>query len=175
MRLQGRKVLIFAAQFVAFFAGFLLIYPVLLPIYNNTALALANALLVALPSPMSIQAAADNGWQVYRLPNKRLLFTLEAEYLNLIYLNLALLPALLLATPLPYRRRLQLLGWGMLALVGMHALSAIAIVQAEVCVHYDPDNLGCTIVEGIFGMGGQLFAVTLWGLLTWHYWMPRRV
>ncbi len=113
MRLSVRRLLVFVAQFVVFFAGFLLVYPLLLLIYNSLALGLANTVLASLPSPMSVAAAPDNSWQVYRLPSRRLLFTLEADYLNLIYLNLALLPALLLATPVPYGRRLKPLGVGL--------------------------------------------------------------
>ena len=63
----------------------------------------------------------------------------------------------------------------MLILVGVHALSVVAIVRSEVCVHYDPDNLGCNIVEGLFGIGGQLFAVAIWGLLTWRYWFSQKI
>jgi hypothetical protein len=174
MRLSARKIAVFSAQFVVLFAGFLLIYPALLPAYNSIALALANAVLSQLPLPMYVRAAPDNSWQIYRLPSQKLYFTLEADYLNLVYLNLALLPALLLATPIPYRQRLKLWGWGMLILVGVHALSVVAIVRSEVCVHYDPDNLGCNVVEGLFGIGGQLFAVAIWGLLTWRYWFPQR-
>jgi len=172
MRLSARKLLVFLAQFVVFFAVFLLLYPVLLPVYNGLALSLANIVLAHASPPMYIQTTADHSWVVYRLSEKRPLFTLEGNYLSLIYLNLALLPALILATPLLLQQRLKLLGWGMALLLGAHALSAIALTHAEICVHFDPDNVGCNVVEGIFGTGGQLFAVALWGLLTWRYWFP---
>ncbi len=60
---------------------------------------------------------------------------------------------------------------GMLVLLGVHALSAITITHAEICVYHDPDNVGCNVVEGIFGTGGQLFSgdwlvpLMIWGLL----------
>lgn len=173
MRLRARKLLLFIAQFFIFFAAFLLIYPILLPIYNGLALSLANIALTRSSTPLYIQAANDHSWVVYRLPERRPLFTLEGSHLSLIYLNLALLPALILATPVPFQQRLKLLGWGMLVLLGVHALSAITITHAEICVYHDPDNVGCNVVEGIFGTGGQLFAVALWGLLTWRYWFPK--
>ncbi len=171
MRRSARRLLAFIAQFIVFFVGFLLLYPVLLPIYNGLALSLANVVLAHSSLPLYIQVTADHSWVVYRLPEKRPLFTLEGAYLSLIYLNLALLPALVLATPGPFQQRLKLLGWGMALLLGVHALSAIALTRAEICVHYDPDNIGCNVVEGIFGTGGQLFAVAIWVTLTWRYWL----
>lgn len=172
MRLTARKLLGFIVQFLAFFAGFLLIYPGLLFLYNGLALSLANTVLAHSSPPIYVQVAPDNSWQVHRLPGKRLFFTVEGDYLSLIYLNLALLPALLLATPVPFQQRMKLLGWGMALLLGVHALSAIALVYAEICVHYNPNNLGCSLVEGLVGTGGQLFAVALWALLTWRSWFP---
>jgi hypothetical protein len=174
MRLSARKLLGFIMQFLAFFASFLLLYPALLPMYNGLALSLANVVLARSSPPTYIQVSDDNSWVVYRLPGRRPLFTLEGDYLNLIMLNLALLPALLLATPVPFQKRLKLLGWGMILLLGIHALSAITLTHAEICLHYDPDNLGCNVAEGVFGTGGQLFAVALWVLLTWRSWLPRR-
>ncbi|MCS7197291.1 MAG: hypothetical protein NZ930_01170 [Candidatus Bipolaricaulota bacterium] len=174
MRLSARRLVVFGAQFLIFFVAFLLFYPVLLPIYNGLALSLANVVLAHYSPPLYVQTTADHSWMIYRLPEKRPLFTLEGSYLSLIYLNLALLPALILATPLPSQQRLKLLGWGMAALLGVHALSAIALTRAEICVHYDPGNMGCNVVEGIFGTGGQLFAVALWAVLTWRVWLPMK-
>lgn len=173
MRSSTRRLLIFVAQFVGFFAVFLGFYPVLLPLYNQLAPNLANLLLASLKPPMRVAATSDNSWIVYFLAGHPI-FTLEADYLSLIYLNLALLPALLMATPAPWRRRWKLLGWGLLLLVGVHTLSVVALVQAEMCVHRDPENLACSVVEGVFGTGGQLFAVALWLLLTWRDWFPRQ-
>jgi hypothetical protein len=174
MKLNARKLLLFSVQFVVFFLLLLWLYPKILPLYNQFALGLANTVLSGLTPPMRVEAAPDKSWRVHLLSG-RPLFTLEADYLNLIYLNLVLLPALLLATPVCFLQRLKLLSLGLLLLLGVHAASAIAIVHSEVCQHYDPSNLGCNWLEEVFATGGQLFSVVLWGLLTWRYWFPKPV
>lgn len=174
MRLSARKLLAFSAQFLVLFLLFLWLYSLILPFYNHLVLGLANSVLGSLTPPMRVEASSDNSWQVYLLPIDRQIFRQRAASLNLMYLNLALLPALLLATPTTVLRRFQLVGLGLSLLIVVHVISVIVLVRATVCTaFYDPRDLNCIALIWVFGAGGQLFGVALWALLSWRLWFPK--
>lgn len=55
-----------------------------------------------------------------------------------------------------------------------HVLSAITLITAEYVTHVNPEQLGYAWLKIFVGLrGGQFFAVALWALLTWRYWLPQ--
>lgn len=176
MNFNPRKILLFALQFFLTFLVFLWLYSEVLPAYQRGVLNLANPVLEHLSPPMFIEIDPKEIWDIYLLTprgERLLLFTLGGDYLNLFYFNLAFLPALLLATPLKFSGRLLMLGWGLLLLFAIHVFSTIGYFRAEFCFYANPRNFFCNWSASVLGTGGPVFAVALWGLLTWHYWFPK--
>ena len=170
-----RKVLLFGVQFLPIFAVFLWLYPEVVPEYQRVVVTCANVVLDNLNPSMSIHINPQGGWEFALSGPAGRAFKAGIGDLTLAYLNLALLPALLLATPVAWRQRLQMLGWGCLLLFALHVLSAVVIVRVTLCLHYDRENLFCKSLLVLFATGGQVFGVALWALLTWRYWLPSSV
>ena len=60
---------------------------------------------------------------------------------HLVYLNLALLPALVLATPVPWRQRPRMLGFALPSLIAVHALTLM--VRASLGLYHSPGSFFC--------------------------------
>lgn len=89
-----------------------------------------------------------------------------------MFLNLALLPALLLATPVGWCRRLRLAGIGLAGLVAVHAFTLVALIRVYLCLQSSPGNFLClAMLRGSYA-SGQIFAAVLWAALTWRFWLP---
>jgi hypothetical protein len=91
--------------------------------------------------------------------------------LDAVYLSLALLPALLLATPMRLGARLRLLGLGLLLLLACHVLTTLGLASSLRCVALRDQGLSCRFVAQNVKIGGQVSAALLWALLTWRYWL----
>jgi len=167
-----RKVFLFGLQFLPFFAVFLWLYPKVVPGYQWVVVKFANTVLDSLNPSMSIHINEQGGWDFTLAGPAGRGFDAGIGNLTLAYLNLALLPALLLATPVKWRQRLRMLGWGGLLLFVLHGLAAVVIVRVTLCLHYDRENVFCKSLLVLFATGGQVFGVALWALLTWRYWLP---
>lgn len=175
MKLDLRKVLTFGLQFLPFFALFVWIYLLVLPVYQPVVLGVANAVTERLDPRTHIELTDKDGWQLYRVyPHgaKRKVKHWTDAVPPLIFLSLAMLPALLLATPIPFTKRLRLAGLGLLLLFPIHVFSIIGVMRGVLCLHAEKGTFHCLWLLRISYTSGQLFSAVLWGLLTWRYWLP---
>ena len=90
-----------------------------------------------------------------------------------LYLNLALVPALLLATPLPLRRRLRLLAYAVPLIFVCHVAVEIGLVRVHYCLDVRPAHFLCAWIREHLLIAGQLLAVLQWAALTWS-WEPTK-
>lgn len=168
-----RRVLIFGLTFLPAFAGTLVIYFAVLPSYRTAVLGIANPVLALLRPPIELEIATNDGWNAYYTGGERRFFyTIGGEVRHAIYLNLALLPALLLATPVPWSRRLRLVGWGLLLLFACHVLLEVGMARTYYHFRTERDAVSSWAMLQLV-RGGTLLGVVQWALLTWTFWLPR--
>jgi hypothetical protein len=89
---------------------------------------------------------------------------------HLVFLSMVTLPALLLATPAPWRRRLRLLAWGVPLIFLGHVIALVLTTRGVHCLQEQPGTFVCLWALRISYASGQMFAATFWVLLTWRYW-----
>jgi len=177
MKPELRRALVFGLQFLILFPICLWLYSFVLPSYQELVVGAANLLLRAFWPVLSVQVLADGGWHTFLLaPGAEATFVygMRPGALALIYVNLALVPALLGATPVPLAQRLRLLVFGLLLLVVFHVLAVTGLVRTWWCLHQTPDDFLCQGLRGALKTSGQLFGVVQWALLTWSVWLPPR-
>jgi hypothetical protein len=170
-----RKLLLFGVQFLPIFAVCVWLYPRVLPVYQRLVVATVNVGLERLEPPMRMERTDDGGWQTYeRAPDgtETKYWYRPGLYLNLMFLGIALLPALVLATPIPPLARLKLAGLGMVLLLLCYLPASFGLVLAVRCLARDPAAAPCLWGRTVANVWGQLISVVLWGLLTWHVWLP---
>ena len=174
MKTGLRTALLFGAQFVPIFLVLLWLYPRVLPHYQVLPVGVANFVMQGLSTPTRIEVTEAGGWQSY-FPNgqggEQNFWSFEEFVIHLVYLNLALLPALVLATPVPWRERLRMLGLALLGLVLVHALTLVILVRAYLGLYLDPGNFFDLWLLRVAYTSGQIFAAVLWALLTWRFWL----
>ena len=87
-------------------------YTKVLPSYQATVAAGANGVLALVGSARTISPHEEGGWTSEAATRRRFVTgppDYGSQQLESLFLSLAILPALILATPLPWRRRLALL------------------------------------------------------------------
>jgi hypothetical protein len=169
-----RSVGVFTLTFLVLIPATLWCYTKVLPSYQATVAAGANGVLSLVGSTRTISPHEEGGWTSDAAPRRRLVTgppDYGSQQLESLFLSLAILPALILATPLPWGRRLALLGIGTATLWAVHVAAVIALVQTESCNH---DSAVCHLIRSNVYIGGQLFALALWALLTWEFWLQRQ-
>jgi hypothetical protein len=171
-----RKVLRFGLWFVPLFLVFLLLYQWIMPIYQEGVLAVVNPYLGSLSPALRLDADSRGDLSAYTpLPGgKRKDFFYEKYRPWPIYLNLVLLPALVLATPVRLEKRIRLLAIGMVLLFFWNALSMICLFRTQLCLMQNPESFVCSWLKGLAMTSGQIGSVLGWAALTWGYWFPRR-
>ncbi len=172
MRLNPRKLILFAVQFAVLFVALLIVYWAIMPAYQPVVLGSANFVLDRMEPPTRMEIDAGE-WRAFDMDRnlKRIFMYWEPWVPHLIFLSIALLPALLLATPAPYKRRLQMLAIGVLPLFLLHVLAIIWIVRGNyVLMYVNPDSFLARWTLKLAYMSGQAFAVALWALLSWRFW-----
>jgi hypothetical protein len=177
MKPELRRALVFGLHFLILFPLCLWLYPEVLPAYQKLVVGVANLFLQAFSPALHVDVLADGGWQTFLIEagaEPAFVYGMRPAALDLIYLNLALVPALLGATPVPATRRLSLLGWGLLLLVAFHVVAVIGLVRTWWCLQESPDDFLCHGFRGALKVSGQLFGVVQWALLTWSVWLPGR-
>jgi hypothetical protein len=171
-----RKTLVFALQCIPLFVLFAVLYPVVQPTYERMVVAATDLLLHHLPTPMKLVINEAGYWNAFKLESgggESFFWGRPPGNLHLFFMGLALLPALLLATPVRWSRRLGLAAIGLVLLFGAHVLGAAALVHAQYHLKVtDPASLFWDWVKTIANTFGQLASFVLWGLLTWHVWLP---
>jgi len=155
------------------FAGFLLIYPLVMKVYQPATLAVANVVMAKMDPPTSIGIGRDGGWRAFDESGgyRRVVSRWRSWQKHLHYLSIALLPALILATPAPWPTRLKLLAIAIPLLFLVHSLTIVGVVRAQYCYMIDRKDFWCIWVLRAVNTSGQLFAAALWALLTWRYWV----
>ena len=153
----------------------LCLYPLVLPSYERTVFESTNVVLSGLSPPTRIGTVEDGRWVVtVDAGGRPWSFTLGTARLRLlVFLNMVILPPLLLATPTSLRRRIVLALWGLVLLFLLHIASLTGCVFAMAHVCQGGANRLCRILPSILTPGGQGFAVALWGALTWRDWFPK--
>lgn len=175
MKIDLRRVLAFGLGFVPAFLILLLLYLEVLPWYRTVPEGLANSLLGQTSPPSRIEPLPGGGWQAFveaGTKQQRAFVQWQPFVVHLLFLNLALVPALLLATPVPIPERLRLLAWAIPLLLAVQTLSLIALVRGQLCLVSSPGSFPCLWLLRSVYASGQLSAAALWALLTWRYWLP---
>lgn len=177
MNSTRRKGLLFGLQFLPLFLLCLWLYSKALPSYQTAVFGVANAVTERMSPPTRIEAVPDAGWWAYRMTpagDKERVGGWADFVAHLVFLSLALLPALLLATPAPWLDRIRLLGIGLLLLFCVHVVSIIGLVRETQCLVVKPGTFHCLWLLRLVYSSGQVFGAVLWALLTWRYWFPRK-
>jgi hypothetical protein len=174
MSLDRRRIGLFALQFLPLFLALSAAYAWIRPPYEKLVVASSNALLGTLTPSTRIDLQADGRWRVHLdRPELTASFGIGSEDHGLIlFLNLILLPPLLLATPVPLAERLRLAGVGIVLLYLMHLLTVCGCVYVMGVLN-DPGNFLFRTLPKALRLGAQGITVALWGLLAWRYWLPR--
>lgn len=177
MPLDRRRVLIFLAWLIPLFAVFMLAYRPIAPFYQHAVLAGANAVAERLPPPLRIEVLPEGGWQYFEVRGAgwmRPQIRWDAMTPHYFLLGLAILPALLLATPAPWRMRLKLLGIGLILLYVAQVIAVVGLIRATHCLRIAPGTRHCLLTLRVVYTSGQISAAAIWALLSWRYWFPKR-
>ncbi len=170
-----RRLFAFTLQAFLLLIVFLLLYPVVLPLYEPCVLVPTNAILKGLAPPSHVETDAAGNRVAYLVTEGGThtpLFSINGRARLLLYSNLIILPSLLLATQTVWSARLRLLGWSLILLVLFHVVAEIGWVRVYQCLESDPRNAWCRTVSVNLEIGGPLMAVVQWAFLTWRYWLP---
>jgi hypothetical protein len=169
-----RKLLRFGAQFLPLFALFLWLYWLILPSYEPAVLNAANAIGSTLSPASRMDATADEWSCTITQPSgeERQLKRWYGFLRHLLFLDLALVPALLLPTPVALRVRLRLAGLGIVLVYVGHVIAVLALMRGMWCLVESPGNFVCNWILRIAYTSGQLFGAAIWGALAWRYWFP---
>lgn len=171
-----RKVWVFCGYCALAFPILALLYGWLLPLYQPLVIGAANLVLSWIDPMLEIEIQAHGGWEIFWLTegSRTLVREIQGQSLHLVYLNLILLPALLISTPAAWKRRLGWIAWGMGALFLIHVGSAVGIMHADRLVQMNAGDEFWRFVSRNLKLGGQVFALLLWAALSWSYWLPQR-
>ena len=170
-----RRILVFGLQFVPLFLASIFLYLLILPYYHPVALGTANAVTERMSPPTRLAGDISNMKSFVFTPQdgNRFMRGWGKTAGHLVFLSLALVPALLLATPAPIRTRFRLLGVGLpLVFVG-HVLALIAMTRGIYALREAPGTFYWLWILRMAYTSGQVVAATVVVLLTWRYWTPR--
>lgn len=170
-RLRG-----FAIRGALLLVLFLAAYPFLLPPYRAAVLAVSRAALQGLTPRVNFAVQDDGTWAaaVGSVWNRgSWSFFLESPELGqeIAFSGLALLPALLLATPAGMRERLRLLGTGLGALFVVHVVSVMGVLYFFALACYKNETArACVLAPSSLSFCSHIGTFGVWGLMTWKYW-----
>lgn len=170
-----RKALTFGAQFLPLFVLFIWVFLKVLPSYQSLVLGTANVVTERLSPATRMEIREGGGWQLNEVaPHgaERKLKRWSTDVAPLIFLSLAMLPALILATPATMLQRLRTLAIGIPLLYLIHVLSVIGVMRGVLCQDVTPGKFHCLWILRVSHASGQLAGAALWALLTWQYWLP---
>ena len=136
----------------------------------------ANLVLQQLTPSTRLERLPAGGWQLWVAADaggETAVAHWAPFVVHLLFLNLALVPALLLATPAPFRDSLRRLGWAIPLLWLVQTLSLIALARGQLCLSSAPGSFLCLWLLRLVYASGQLSAAVIWALLSWRYWLRR--
>ena len=170
----GRKILFFGLQFVPLFLVCIWIYLTVQPIYLQFVIATANTVTQRLDPPTHVESGGTRmqSFVFTAERGQRTLRTWSPKMGHLILLSLALLPALLLATPAPFLKRFQLLGIGLVLMFLGNVLAMIGLTRGYYGLREAPGTFYWLWVFRSVNASGQFCSAAIWALLTWRYWLP---
>jgi hypothetical protein len=129
----------------------------------------ANALLAPLPRPYLLEVEPGGALAFYAVvaDGARKLVTPRPHG---VYLSLALVPALLLATPARLADRCK---WILIALpivFATHVVAVLAMYRAHLVLR-EGASVPWEVLFALATRSGQLCAIALWALFTWRFWI----
>jgi len=160
----------------------LAIYPFLLPGYTWTVLAGARCLLGWIPPAMSLEVLPDGAWQMTvgrwgARPGWQFVLDSHAFGQRVAFLGLAILPALVLATPVRLAIRCRLLLLALLCLLTGQVLSVAAMLYIfGTCCYAREQGRTCGLIASSLSYSSHVLTFGVWALITWRYWfadLPR--
>jgi SEC-C motif-containing protein len=171
-----RKVLLFGLGFAPLFVFFLWLYPRILAPYERLVLAVANPFLSLSSPPLWIDVNARGDIQAFATvsPGETQSVFGEDYAPHVIYLNLVFLPALVLATPVPLKRRGLNLILGLSLIFLLHVITLIVLLKSYICLAQDAADFSCFCLHGVALTSGQVMGVAVWALISWSCWFPRQ-
>jgi len=170
-----RKLLRFSVQFLPLFTLLLWLYWLVLPQYEPAVLRVANLVGGLLSPATRVEAVAGDEWNcIVAEPDggERVLKRWYGFLRHLLFLDLALVPALLLPTPAPLRVRLRITGLGIVLVFVGHVAAVLGLMRGMWCLVESPNSFVCNWILRIAYTSGQLFGAVIWGLLAWRHWFP---
>lgn len=176
MRANQRKALIFGLTFLPVFVVCVLLFTQVMPLYRSAVIGVANVVTGVLTPPTKVEVTPQGKLHAFSLQadGSRTTVGVWETFVNyLLFLNLALLPALLVATPAPWRDRLRLLLVGLAILFVAHVLCLIGLVRETQSLAAQPGVFHRLWLLRVIYLSGQIFAAVIWALLTWRYWFPK--
>ena len=170
-----RSILRFGLGFALLFPLCLWLYAEAAPLYRSGVLRVVNLFLEQREPPARIAEGEDGAWRATtrpwdELPVELPLFQVEPGSLHLLFVNLALLPALLLATPVPVGRRLRLLVLGLGLAYVCHVATVLGLVSVPEGGASGPWR---ALLRRLLETGGASAGFLQWGVLTWRIWLDR--
>ncbi len=171
-----RKILFFGLQFLPLFLVFMWLYLLVMPYYHPVAMGTANVVTERMSSPTRLESAGTLRMKAFLFTperGERFLIRWGRTSVHLVFLSLALVPALLLATPAPILTRFRLLGVGLLLVFLGHVLALIVMTRGIYALKQTPGTLFWLWAVRIAYASGQVVSATVGVLLTWRYWVPR--
>jgi hypothetical protein len=170
-----RKILVFVLQFAPLFLASIWLYLLILPYYHPIALGTANVVTERMSPPTRLEGNIAKMKSFVFTPQNgnRLMRRWGKTAGHLVFLSLALVPALLLATPAPIRTRFRLLAVGLPLVFLGHVLALIAMTRGIYALRQAPGTFYWLWILRMAYTSGQVVAATVVVLLTWRYWVPR--
>lgn len=127
--MQTRRIVGFLLRFLVVYAALMALWPAVSDIYGSAFRTGGKFLFGAFPSSVQVRfehlpsAEAMNDTRIWvRKPGSPKWWRFRVSSRHMGYLSTALLTGLLVATPLPWRRRTRTIIWGLIAVHGFIAL-----------------------------------------------------
>ena len=175
MPVDLRRVLGFGLRFVPIFLLLLAAYLATISWLPAGPQAAANLVMQRLDPPTRLERLPAGGWRAWaegRPGQERVFVRWEPFVVHLLFLNMVLVPALVLATPASLAARLRLVGWAIPLILVVQTLALIGLVRGQLCLVSSPGSFLCLWQLRLVYASGQLSAALLWAGLTWRYWLP---
>lgn len=165
-------------EFVAILVPMLCLYIVGWRSYEPVVFGTANAITAQLSPPTRMDSGSADNWRCFaqkwpHRPEKQIWFWAPIQR-HVIFIDLPIVVALLLATPATWRVRLRLAGLGVVLAFAGHVVAVVASMRAILCVTSDPQSFVCVWALKVINVSGQLLGAAIWVLLAWRYWFPGR-
>ena len=161
-----RSAVRFSLALVALLAASIAAYGLWHGVYDRAVIAAADHILHRGSPPFALVAPPDGGWiaQLVLAPDRsEPMYGIDAAKLHLMHVNVAVLPALLLAGPWgTWRRRTTLAAAGTVALFLVHVAITVGLVKSRVALDLDPEDFGAQWAASALVAAGELSGAMIW-------------